>query len=60
MNATKLYIIGRCLTMISLVVGITLCTIHFNNLHLMWWYLLPALLGEMEVKSTSKGDSDGE
>lgn len=50
MNATKLYVIFHSIVVIGLVAGITACAIHFNNHHLMWWYILPLLMG-LEVKS---------
>lgn len=52
MSATKFYIIGHCLIILAMIVGITLCAIHFNNYHLMWWYLLPGLSGGLEVTSS--------
>ena len=58
MSSVKLYIIMYCLIVISLIAGITICAIHFNNYHLMWWYLLPSLFGGLEVTS-KKGDDDG-
>lgn len=56
MSSVKLYIIAHCLVMLALVAGITLCAIHFNNYHLMWWYLLPVFFGGMEI--TSKRETD--
>lgn len=58
MSTVKFYIIAHCLVMLTLVAGITVCAIHFNNYHLMWWYLLPVLCGGMEVSSKRVTDDE--
>ena len=58
MNATKLYIICHTIIYLAMIAGITLCAIFLDNYGLMWWYLLPALCGGLEV--TSGGKNSGE
>ena len=45
MNAVKLAVVCNCLIRISLAVCITYTAVNFQNPSLLWWYILPALLG---------------
>lgn len=59
MNSVGIYVFMRCLIFITIAVGITLCAIKFENARLMWFYLIPALLGGMEVHmKTGKADDE--
>lgn len=57
MNATKIAIIGHCLFRIVFVICITYVAIHFQKPSLLWWYILPAMLG-LTVSSDNRKDGE--
>ena len=59
MNATKLYVITHAIIIVSFIICITIAAIHFNRCGLLWWYLLPALISGLEVKSDNRTKQEG-
>lgn len=55
MNAVKLAVVCNCLLRIGLTVCITYAAVKFQNSSLLWWYILPALLG---LHVSSKDDKE--
>lgn len=57
MNAVKFAVIGNCLLRITLTICITYSAIHFQKPSLLWWYILPAMLGLSVSSKDGKEDS---
>ena len=62
MNGNKALTIAVFLSYLSRIVAfvcITVAAIHFQKTSLLWWYILPALLG-CSVETKEKGGADNE
>ena len=41
----KTYFICNAIVRVAAFVCVTLAAMHFNNMHLLWWYVVPLLMG---------------
>ena len=57
MNAVKFAVMGNCLLRITLTICITYSAINFQKTSLLWWYVLPAMLGLNISSKDGKEDS---
>lgn len=58
MNAVKISVICHCLARIILIICITYAAIYFNKPSLLWWYILPAVMGLSVSSDNKKGGED--
>ena len=52
MKPINLLIIMHALMVVAFIVCITWASIHFNKYGLLWWYLVPAMLESVSLKTT--------
>lgn len=57
-KALILFVIGTFLVQITAIVCITFAAIHFQKSGILWWYLVPLIMGISSVDIKNGGDDN--